>query len=105
MFRCLTSILQFQFENVYEQNKQLKNDIANLDNYNRRSNIIVRGIPEKENETEPMCEDLMKNKLGLDDVFIGSSKFVRCHKLGKKPNGGKGWVRPIMTRFEKLGAK
>ena len=74
-------MLQFQFECVYEENKQLKNDIARLDNYNRRSNIIVRGIAEKENETEPMCEDLMqsfwmKNKLGLDDVFNGSSKFV-----------------------------
>ena len=70
--------MQFQFECVYEENKQLKNDIAYLDNYNRRSNIIVRGIPEKENETESMCEDLMrsfmKNKLGLDDVFIGSTK-------------------------------
>ena len=69
----------------------------------------MHGIPEKENETEPMCEDLMrsfmKNKLGLYDVFIGSSKFVRCHRLGRKPNGGERWVRPIMTRFEKFGAK
>ena len=101
--------MQFQFECVYEENKQLKKDIVHLDNYNRRSNIIVCGIPEKENKTEPMCEDLMrsfmKNKLGLDDVFIGSSKFVQCHRLGRKPNGGEGWVRPIMTYFEKFGAK
>ena len=101
--------MQFQFECVYEENKQLKYDIAYLDNYNRRSNIIVRGIPEKENETESMCEDLMrsfmKNKLGLDDVFIGSTKFVQCHRLGRKPNGGERWVRPIMMRFEKFGAK
>ena len=101
--------MQFQFECVYEENKQLKNDIAHLHNYNRRNNIIVHDIPEKENEAELMCEDLMrsfmKNKLGLDDVFIRSSKFVRCHRLGRKPNGGERWVRPIMTRFEKFGAK
>ena len=101
--------MQFQFECVYEENKKIKNNIAHLDNYNRRNNIIVRGIPEKENETEPMCEDLMrlfmKNKLGLDDVFTGSSKFVRCHRLGRKPNGDEIWVRPIMTRLEKFGAK
>ena len=101
--------MKFQFEGVYKEYKQLKNDIAHLDNYNTRSNIIVFGIPEKDNETELMCEDLMrsfmKNKLGLDDVFIGSTKFVRCHILGRRSNGGERWVRPIMTRFEKFSAK
>ena len=75
----------------------------------RRINIIVRGIPEKENETEPMCEDLMrsfmKNKLGLDDVFIGSAKFGQCHILETKPNRGERLVLPIMTHFEKFSAK
>ena len=101
--------MQFQFQCIYEENKQLKNDIAHLDNYNRSSHIIVRGITEMEHETEPMCEDLMrsfmKNKFGLDDVFIGSTKFVRCHRLRRKPNGGERWVRPIMTRLDKFGAK
>ena len=59
----------FRTIGVYEENKQLKNDIAHLDNYNRRSNIIVRGIPEKYNESDSMCEGIMrsflKNKVGM----------------------------------------
>ena len=46
-----------------------------------------------------------KNKLGLDDVFIGSTKFVRCHRLWINPSGCERWVHLIMMHFEKSGAK
>ena len=48
----------------------------------------------------------MKDKLGLDDVFIGPTKCVQCHRLGRRPNGGERWsVLAIMTRFEQFYAK
>lgn len=59
--------------------------IADLEGRSRRSNLIIHGIPEGDNETEAdlmgkIVDDLFKTKLAVKCQSTG-----RIHRIGKQP--------------------
>ena len=75
--------------------KQLEKDITVTNQYNRRQNLVIDGIPENvhQNELEEICIDLIQ-KLGFQDV--GHYEVEGCHRLRKR----KGDVTPpTIIRF------
>ena len=97
--------IKYSNETIVEDNNKLKERVNHLENYSRRDNLVIRGVSETVGE---VCGDLakqfMKNHLKMDSTFINSVKFVRCHRLGFKPQGAqRAWVRPIIVRFYNFG--
>ena len=45
--------LEFQYEDAQVEIKELKQEVNDLSNYSRKTNLIARGIAEKDNEN---CE-------------------------------------------------
>ena len=100
----ITEKVEYLSEVMVEENVRLKHKITHLENYSRRDNLTIRGIPEINNE---MCEAVVrtfcKDKLKLDTAFVDSIKVVRCHRLGERPQGNVKWTRPIIVRFYNFG--
>lgn len=68
-------------------------DIDALEQYSRRNNIRIYGVPETTGEDiDTVITSVCKEKLGVD-VTAGSIDC--CHRLGKKENGN----RPILVKF------
>ncbi|KAI4461425.1 l1 transposable element-related [Holotrichia oblita] len=79
-------LLETKLEKAYE-------DIDALEQYSRRNNLRVYGIPETASEnTNDIISSLCKNKFGLE---IPSSSIDCSHRLGKVENGS----RPILVKF------
>lgn len=94
--------LNVKCESLENENEKLKKQTINMENYSRRNNLVVRGIPETTKETKTQCEskvkDFLKQELKLDADRVGSMKFVRIHRLGKLPVDGQA-ARPMIIRF------
>lgn len=71
----------------------LKENQGNLENYQRRNNIVIVGIEEKENEnwteTENLVIDFLKQKLNVE------VQIERAHRLGTRSDKYKS--RPIIV--------
>ena len=95
--------LQFTCEQLVTENKSLKNQTNNLENYSRRNNIVIRGIPERNQETKPDCEDkarkFLVKELKLEEEKVKNMKFVRVHRMGGFQNRNNN-SRPIIIRFQ-----
>jgi len=94
-------------ERLETENKLLKQKTNNLENYSRRNNIIIRGIPESNNETSLECEEkarmFLVNELKLDGERARNMKFVRVHRMGgfqNNRNNADARSRPIIIRFQ-----
>ena len=91
--------LEFTCEQLSNENRQLKQHTNNLDNYSRRSNVVIRGITEPQQESNADCEraarDFFKDQLKLSDDVVGAVKFERCHRLGNRA----AFRRPAIVRF------
>ena len=65
----------------------------------RRSNVVIRGITEPQQESNADCErsarDFFKDQLKLSDDVMGPMKFERCHRLGNRA----AFRRPVIVRF------
>ena len=73
------------------QNTMLLQKMNNLEDYSRRENVTINGIPEKRGENcFVICQDLLRQCFGMGRVEI-----VRAHRLGN-PNEQR---RPIIMRF------
>ena len=98
--------LEFQYEDAQVEIKELKQEVNDLSNYSRKTNLIARGIAEKDNDNcEHEVTQFFKNKLELSDEYIQSMKIVNCHRLGGQPRRGQSWVRPIIIRFANYNDK
>ena len=81
--------LEFQYEDAQVEIKELKQEVNDLSNYSRKTNLIARGIAEKDNENcEHEVTQFFKSKLELSDEYIQSMKIVNCHRLGGQPRRG-----------------
>ena len=80
--------LEFTCEQLSNENRELKQHTNNLDNYSRRSNVVIRGITEPQQESNADCEraarEVFKNQLKLSDDVVGAMKFEGCHRLGNR---------------------
>ena len=92
--------LTYGYERVVNENIELKKNVNHLENYSRRNNLVIRDIPEEDGED---CEQLVKtfilNHLSMNDDFVNQLKFVRVHRLGKKPQEHHRYTRAIIMRF------
>ena len=75
---------------------ELSGKIDELENRNRRNNLVLFGIDEKENEswadTEAMVREILQSLLGLG---FTSEEIERAHRVGR-PGAGS---RPVVIRF------
>ena len=91
--------LEITCEQLSTENKELKSHSNELDNYSRRSNIVIRGIVEPQQESNAECEQTVraffKAQLKLPDDVINAMHIERCHRLGVRGP----FKRPIIVRF------
>ena len=50
--------VQYHCENLKAENFRLKKHVNHLDNYSRKSNLVIGGLREKDNENMNQCEQL-----------------------------------------------
>ncbi len=79
--------LESEVQMLKERNKQLEEKVLRQENYSRRENVIIHGMPVNEEED---CYDLMKGIFAR--INVGPLVLSRCHRL----HYGK---RPIIARF------
>ena len=73
----------------------LEQEVSRLDQYGRRENIEILGIPTRINDKQLEKEVLkILHKIGLDHLCHYS--IVGCHRIGKKDRFG---CRPTIVRF------
>ena len=86
-------------EELSNENRELRQHTNNLDNYSRRSNVVIRGITEPQQESNADCvkaaRDFFKNQLNLSDDIVEAMNFERCHRLGNRA----AYRRPVIVRF------
>ena len=98
--------MNVKYDGVVEYCKQLEKRCDNQESYSRRSNLVIRGIVEKKEESVDDCARAAKNffqqKLSMTEDEVNSIEFVRCHRIGKRTlyNGGINTKRPIIVRFQ-----
>jgi ribA/ribD-fused uncharacterized protein len=79
------------------ENKALKHDLARLESYGRRENLIFRGIPETKDENcVHVILKLCVDQLGIVDAPV-RIKIARCHRLGSRTDLNRS--RPIICRL------
>ena len=79
--------------------KQLKEDHDDLEQYGRRNNLRISGIPEKENEdTTGAVLELANEILELDPPLVHNDIEV-SHRLPKPRRARQEEPRPIIVRF------
>ena len=81
----ITSLTQ-RVQVLETENKNLTEQIVNLENYGCRTNLIFKGIPEKgpSENTKQLIINFMENNLGIDNA--NSIVFSAVHRLGKPPH-------------------
>ena len=97
---------------TYESNL-VKQQSNNNENYSRRKNIVIRGIAEKDNETNIICEEdartFICEKLNLSKETVAAMDIVRCHRMGglvgKRRGGRYEQKRPLIVRFNNFKDK
>ena len=94
--------LRFTCEQLTSKNKLLTQHTNNLENYSRRNNLLIRGLPVVPQETDDMCEqttrNFLKKQLKLTDASVDNMQFVGCHRLFVRGNQHQ-QKRPIIVRF------
>ena len=96
-----SSIKTILHENAKERERtqtkieQLERDITTTNQYNRRENLIIDGIPDKvpQHKLEEICLDIIR-KVGFTSV--GYYEVVGCHRLRKKKDDV---FAPTIIRF------
>ena len=89
-------VLELSHERM--RNQTLSNNINDLEQYSRRSNIRIFGVhdnnkKESINETENIVRDLLRRKLNLN---FGPEDFDICHRVGRFVEGSN---RAIIVKF------
>ena len=52
--------VHFQYENLKSENERLRKHANHLDNYSRKSNLVIGEIPENEGESAEQCEQQVR---------------------------------------------
>ena len=86
-------------EELSNENRELRQHTNNLFNYSRRSNVVIRGITEPQQESNADCvkaaRDFFMNQLNLSHDIVEAMNFERCHRLGNRA----AYRRPVIVRF------
>ena len=75
---------------------KLKEEMNDIDQYQRRMNILIHNIPESDHEN---CDSVVLKFLQDDmKLDVQQDMIQRCHRLGSPREKGKGH-RPLIVRF------
>lgn len=92
--------MKYNYETVHCENLKLRNQVNHLENYSRRDNLVIRGVAESAGENcDELARTFMVENLKMQKNFVNKIRFVRAHRLGKKPYGGQHYVRGLIVRF------
>ena len=92
--KTVTNRLDEERKNLESYVGELEADLEDLRQYSRRTNLLIHGIAEDEQEsTDNKVMEVFKDKLGLD---LTLDDVGRTHRLGRKAPSKK---RPIIARF------
>ena len=87
--------LEVRLREVGEAERRTAGRLNDLDQYNRRNNVRVFGVPENSGENcENMLREVFEKKMG---VKLSSQDFEACHRVGGEGKGG--GRRAIIARF------
>ena len=82
---CKNDKLEFTCDELSNENRELKQHTNNLDNYSRRSNVVIRGLTEPQGESNADCEkaarDFFKDQLKLSDDVVQFMDGIACTKI------------------------
>lgn len=91
--------LSEKYTSLENDNVKLRSELNDLQQYSRRNNVEIKGIPEVEGENLLG----LVTKIGMRlDVRIDPADVDICHRTGKKQEGH--GTRPIIAKFWKKGA-
>ena len=81
----ITSLTQ-RVQVLEAENKNLTDQIVNLENYSRKTNLIFKGIPEKgpSEDIKQLIINFMENNLEIENAK--SISLSEVHRLGKPPH-------------------
>ena len=86
--------LKNERDELRDENRTLERRVDSMENYSRRNNLIVAGIPQQEKETweetELALKKILTTKLGLAEDAV---QFDRVHRLRTKST-----PQPIIAR-------
>ena len=83
-----------------DDNYRLSQEVDDLEQYTRRTNVRVYGVAEQtEENTDNLAIDFFKSELNVD---VASNDISRSHRVGKKSAAK---PRPIIVRFTKHKTK
>jgi hypothetical protein len=91
-----------ELEKTQEHNKKMQKHLNDLEDRNKRNNLIFSGVPEDKNETwqqsEIKVKNIIRNQMKLEEIEI-----ERAHRMqnGSLQNGAK----PIIVKFTKYKDK
>ena len=84
------------------KNKRLTEQQEAQDTYSRKENLVIRGVAEREAETDEQCVESVRriliNNINIDETVVNEMVIVRCHRMGTKDISGL-YQRPIIVRF------
>lgn len=82
--------------------QQLEKQVDQLENHSRRSNLILYGLPESENETSDTLEHVVNKEVIRDILEHEPIKMERIHRIGRPaPNK----VRPVIFKLKDANDK
>ena len=94
--------LEAQYADLKKQNAALTERMENAENYSRRYNLRVTGIPEgsEKDDSIRFMSEFFKEVLG-DMVFPSAPKIDMAHRIGRETTGPPGQTRPrvMIVRF------
>lgn len=89
---CQFSALKQEMKEIKAENRYLKQRINDQENYSRRDNLEIAGVPETQGEScEQLCMKIFQ-EMGISHPV----PMVRCHRNGKPKEN---FTRPILIRL------
>lgn len=77
----------------------LTKKVDELDNRGRRSNLVVYGVKESENETHQDLLDSVEKTIFEDKIGIKTAGIERIHRLGRKQATDNSKHRPVILKL------
>lgn len=92
--KAVTDALNENKSKLEDRVTQLEKDLEESQQYSRRTNVLVHGVEEEQNEdTDRIVQDLFTQQMGVPLV---DRDIARSHRLGRKVEGT---PRPIIVRL------
>ena len=89
--------IQMHVSELRADNILLKTRVEDLQQYTRRQNVRIFGIPVNDSETSKGVEEKVKNL--MEGIGIPAVSLNRAHRIGRKKKVNEVDIQPIIARF------